>query len=94
MERVGGAFLGALVVVYINRVWAGGVPVWGELMRGCRKVQKGPWLTMHHHAGFLNGKRSTIADTIRCYLSLLLSCCSLLCLEDEVALRVCISFDP
>lgn len=34
-----------------------------------------------------------MADTIMCFLSLLLSCCSLLCLEDEVALRVCISFD-
>lgn len=49
---------------------------------------------MSHHAGLLSGERSTMADTIQRYSSSLLSRCSLLCLEDEVALRVCISFDP
>lgn len=49
---------------------------------------------MHHRTGLFTDERSTMADTIQRCLSLMLSCCSLLCLEDEVALRVCISFDP
>lgn len=47
-----------------------------------------------HNAGLLTDERNTMADTIPRYSSSLLSRSSLLFLEDEVALRVCISFDP
>lgn len=49
---------------------------------------------MWHNAGLLTEERNTMADTIACYSSWLLSRSSLLFLEDEVALRACISFDP